>query len=432
MAAEVKELRKKERFGEIGKPGLEHWSGRINEEWIKELQYERKWRTLREMRENDPVVGAILFAVEMLIRSVSWPVIPASRSQEDLAAAEFLDSCRTDMSQSWEHTLSEILSFLWCGFSYHEIVYKRRLGDTADPTTRSQFNDGKIGWRKLPIRSQDTLDHWILDDNGGVRAYVQLPPPDYVLRTIPITKSLLFRTTSYKNNPEGRSLLRSAFRPWFFKKRIEEIEGIGIERDLAGLPVIYAPAAIMSSNAGDLDKQIFSELKNIVRNIRRDEQEGVIMPGDRDDKGHLLYELKLLSTGGQRQFDTQAVLLRYDRLIAITVLADFILLGHEKVGSFALSSDKTALFGVALGAFLDEITSVLNKYAIPRLFKANGWFLEKYPHFEHGDIETPDLKELGDYIGKLSGAGMELFPDDLLENRLRNFASLPSKTNQMK
>ena len=79
MAAEVKELRKKERFGEIGKPGLEHWSGRINEEWIKELQYERKWRTLREMRENDPVVGAILFAVEMLIRSVSWPVIPASR-----------------------------------------------------------------------------------------------------------------------------------------------------------------------------------------------------------------------------------------------------------------------------------------------------------------------------------------------------------------
>ena len=84
-----------------------------------------------------------------------------------------------DMSQTWEDTISEILSFLPFGWSYHEIVYKRRLGDTEDPTTRSRFNDGKIGVRKLPIRAQETLWEWKFDETGGIRGMIQLAPPTY-------------------------------------------------------------------------------------------------------------------------------------------------------------------------------------------------------------------------------------------------------------
>ena len=62
--------------------------------------------------------------------------------------------------------------------------------------------------------------------------------------TIPMSKALLFRTKSRKNNPEGRSILRNAYRSWYFKRRIQEIEGIGIERDLAGLPVMHGPEGL--------------------------------------------------------------------------------------------------------------------------------------------------------------------------------------------
>ena len=62
-------------------------------------------------------------------------------------------------------------------------------------------------------------------------------------------KCLLFRTQTHKNNPEGRSILRNAYRSWYFKKRIEEIEGVGIERDLAGIPIAYVDPAIMSAGA---------------------------------------------------------------------------------------------------------------------------------------------------------------------------------------
>lgn len=68
--------------------------------------------------------------------------------------------------------------------------------------------------------------------------------------------------------------------------------------------------------------------------------EGLVLPAG--------YEAELLSTGGTRQFDTNAIINRYDAKIAQTVMADFIMLGHEQTGSFALSEDKTELFAVAL------------------------------------------------------------------------------------
>ena len=82
-----------------------------------------------------------------------------------------------------------------------------------------------------------------------------MPPPSYNLYTIPIDKALLFRTKSRKDNPEGRSILRNAYRSWYFKRRIQEVEGIGIERDLAGLPVMYAPADLDIWNPDDEQTQ---------------------------------------------------------------------------------------------------------------------------------------------------------------------------------
>lgn len=378
------------------------------------------------MRDNDPIVGSVLFAIEMLIRKVKWRVQPYSDEERDIEKSDFVKSCMDDMSHTWNNTITEILSMLVFGWSYHEIVYKRRLGRNDDPAKRSKFNDGLIGWRKLAIRSQETLYKWEFDEGGGIKAMIQQPPPKYRMRRIPIEKALLFRTTSRKNNPEGRSVLRNAYRPWFFKKNIQEIEGIGIERDLAGLPVAWIPPELLDDNASKEEKQVLQEIKNIVKNIRRDEQEGVVFPLAYDEDNNKMYDLELLSSGGQRQFDTDKIIARYDQRIAMTVLADFILLGHERVGSNALSEDKTDLFSTAISAWLDNITQVFNRYAIPRLFKVNGFDMERLPKLTYGDIEEVDLETLSDYINTLSGAGMPLFPDSELESYLKEIANLPT------
>jgi len=416
-------------FMEIGSSGLHQFGGEIQQDFLRQLRGKQAYANYREMADNDPVVGAMLHAIEMLIRAVDWSVEPSDDADERaVAEAEFVSSCLTDMSTSWADTLAAILGFLVYGYSYHEIVYKRRQGYTKDARTRSKYSDGRVGWRKLPTRSQETIDRWDLDTNGGIRGAYQMDPnsPKKGVTFLPIEKCLLFRTTSKLNNPQGRSILRNAFIPWYYKRRIQEIEAIGIERDLAGLPVALVPPQLLSNAATAEERAALDAIKQIVRNVKRDEQEGIVFPLAYDpETGNPAYDLKLLSTGGRRQFDTDAIIGRYDQRIAMTVLADFLLLGHEAVGTQALSVSKVDLFVRSLDAFLSEIAEVFNNHAIPRLMRLNGVDEALSPTLTWSTPKSVDLGSIGSFITSLAQAGAPLFPDENLEGYLRGIAGLP-------
>lgn len=416
---------------EIGSTGLHIAGGTVYEEFLATLRGPRGRRAYREMADNDPVVGSILYAIEQVIVRLDWRVDPFKEKgadavkETDAEVAEFVESCFYDMSETWDNTLRSVLSMLTYGWSYHEIVYKRRQGpEQADAKKRSNHNDGRIGWRKWPIRAQDSLIRWTRDDDGGVQAMTQFDPSGTGMHTIPIDKALLFRTTQNKNNPEGRSLLRNAYRPYFFKKRIEEIEAIGIERDLAGLPVAFVPPEYLSSGASDAQRAVLAEIAQIVQNIKRNEQEGVIFPAAYDENGKLIFDLKLLSSGGSRQFDTDKVISRYDQRIAMSVLSDFILLGHERVGSFALGTAKMDLWSMAVDAIARNIAETINTHAIPRLLRLNGMDAGRAPSLNYSEVGHVDLAEIADYVSKLANSGI-LITDPNLEDHLRELAGLP-------
>ena len=408
---------------EIGRVGQRRYGGIFYEEFLSELRGRKGAEVFTEMSNNDETIGAILFAIEMLVRQASWSVEPGGSTAKDREAAEFVKSCMDDMQQTWIDTISEILSFLTYGWSFHEIVYKRRMGRTKDNRTSSKYDDGLIGWMKLPIRSQETLYQWEYDDQDNLIGMTQMPPPDFGLITIPMNKAMLFRTRSRKDNPEGRSILRTAYRSWYFKRRIQEIEGIGIERDLAGLPVITTPEGMDIWDKDDEDMNaIRTGLEAMVKNIRRDSTEGLVLPFG--------YTFELTSTGGSRQFDTNSSIARYDTKISQTVLADFIQLGHESVGSFALSSDKTNLFSMAICAFLDIICQTFNSQGIPALIDINGDHfagVTDYPRLTHGDIEDVDLATMATFIKDMTSIGV-IIPDESLEDYVRQLGKLPKRT----
>ncbi len=409
---------------EFGRIGQNRYGGNVFEEFLPALRGAKGVEVFREMSENDETVGAILFAIEMLIRQCDFTVEPASDSDVDKAAANFVYECMHDMESTWTDTLSEILSFLTYGWSYHEIVYKLRKGKTGSPETRSKYDDGLISWRKLPIRSQETLYRWeYKDDTDELSGMTQAPAPTFRHYTIPLEKALHFKTRSRKDNPEGRSILRNAYRSWYFKKRIQEIEGIGIERDLAGFPVLYTPEGLDIWNPDDPDAvRSLSVAESIVSSVRRDAREGIVLPGG--DSG---WKLELLSTGSRRQFDTNQIIDRYDHRIATTVLADFVMLGQKEVGSFALASSKTKIFSLAIGTYLDIICETFNNQGIPRLIDLNHMRfrgISDYPKMCHGDIEDADLSSVGTYIQQMAGIGV-LKPDPQLEEYVRRIAGLP-------
>jgi len=420
------EAENKQLYVELGRSGINRWGGVLSEEWLPELQGRRGLRVYREMSETDPIIGAILRAVKLLCCQVSWRVDAAGPDREDQQAADFLQSCLDDMSASWHDTLSDVLSFLIYGWSYHEIVYKRRMGDNRDPSKRSKFNDGKIGWRKLPIRAQDTLFDWQFDEEGGIQAMRQSAPPTYEVVAIPIDKALLFRTEPARGSPQGTSILRNAYRPWYYKKHMEAIEAVGVERDLAGLPIVWVPESVVRGDTA-ADTALRNQFLDLVTRIRRDQQEGIVMPLAYDASGNKRYKIQLLTTGGRRQFEINEVIQRYDARIAQSVLADFILLGTQRVGTYNLATSKTKLFSLAIQTYLDEIQEVMNSHAVPRLFRLNGMNTAKLPRLVHGDVEEVDLAELADFIQKLANAGAPLFPNENLENYLLRLANLPAE-----
>jgi hypothetical protein len=117
---------------------------------------------------------------------------------------------------------------------------------------------------------------------------------------------------------------------------------------------------------------------------------------------------------------------RYNNSKAMTLLADFIMLGHNnRYGSFALSSSKTTLFASAVGGWMRSVAAVFNRYAIPRLLELNGMDSEYPPVLDPGDIELPDLAELGTYVANLTRAGFKIFPNVPIEEKLLQNAGLP-------
>jgi hypothetical protein len=413
-------------YDEIGRTGLRQWGGYVLEEWLAELQGRRGAEMYREMSDQDPIIGAILFACEMLVRKVTWWVEPASNAQPDMQAQTFAQECLfEDLEHSWNETITEIMSMLPYGYHFSEVVYKRRTGESRDPRRNSKFTDGRIGIRKLATRAQDSLLHWKFDEYDDVTAMVQSPPPTYAVYTIPMEKALLFRTKVHKNNPEGRSILRNSVRPYYFLKNIQNLEGIGIERDLAGLPVLTPPDGIDIWNTTDQSMvQLLQQAQAFVSQVRRDEMEGVVKPAG--------WEFELLQGAGKRQIDVGATITRYEQRIATSVLADMVMLGQDKVGSYALAGAKKDLFAAALEAFLDQIASVFNTYCIPRLFKLNGFQgLTDWPKLCHGDVQEISLEEISALLTAMSGAGAPLFAgdaEDKLQNALLERAGLPSVT----
>lgn len=412
-------------LAEYGIGGYDFSGDFVRSDFLPQLQWPQAGQIYEEMSKNDPTIGAILFMAKQLVRRCRWSVKPGGDTPQDREAAEFLTSCMNDMDQSWNEFVADALSMMTYGWSFHEVVYKVRGGDSKDVRCKSLHCDGKIGWRKLASRSQRTCYGWeICQETGKIIALKQQAAPDYRMRIIPVEKAIHLKVEDNYGDPYGKSMLRNTYRPWFFKKRIEEIEGIGIERDLAGLPVLIPPANV---DIWDAQDQRMVALKrnaeNLVKSIRRDQSEGVVIPNG--------WELKLLSTGSQRQFDTNQILNRYDQRIAITFLADIVMLGADKVGSFALADVKKSLLSAALETLLDSIADGINRQEVPRLMKLNGYQLENLPQLIPDDVETPDIEQLATLLKSMNEVGMDT-RDPAIEEFVRRIASLPATAEEVK
>lgn len=381
---------------EIGATGLAQFSGRIQEDFLRELRGLEGYRKFNEMRLNSPVVGSLLLAVRMPILAMDWTF---SSDTEGDPRLEICNASLENMSYSILDHITESLSFLWAGYCPFEIVYERG-------------ENGWMLWRKFAPRGQDTVTRWQFSEDGGLEGFYQRV--NYTGEVfIPMEKTLLYRINVERNNPEGRSMLRAAWTSYYYAKYISQSEAIGLERGMDGFPVITLPEG--ASVDPDDSNSDAAKAAEFVRNIRNDEQAGMVLPFG--------WELELLAPGAQSRLDADKVIRRYESRILMSALAQFLNLGQEGIGSLSLSRDQTDFFAMALNATADVISETITKYALPRLMKLNGYDAEGLS-LTHSPATQEDIVQIGTVLSQL-GQYLDLTAEDQVW--LRQILKMPER-----
>jgi hypothetical protein len=413
----AKKLSETEATQILGIAGDNTHNGQIRaDEFLPELRGKKAIRKYREMRDNDSTIGAVMYATEQVLRDVDIKVMPANDTPAAKREAEFVESIFKDMDHTLDDHISEALSSLTFGFAWFEVVYKRRNGpNNRSDKSRSRYNDGRIGVRKIASRAPWTISKFDVDQKTGDVLGIHQEGSGYGnTNYIPSRKSLYYRTTSINNDPAGRSILRNAYTSYEYLNNLQNIEAIAVERELAGIPVARIPAEYLSPDATAGQTGFVANLQQILRDVKFNEQGYIVLPSDTypDKDGsptnQRLVDVELMSSNGTRNIDIDPIVRRYQHDIARSVLSEFLMLGGGNTGSYALSKSKTDLFLRALESYIQAIVDVLNKQLVERLWELNGLNYDLMPTIIAGDVAPHDLREIAAFLRNLNGANIDV------------------------
>ena len=386
---------------ELGQTGTTIFGGFITgEDYVTELTGLSAVDTYNKMRRSDGVVKAALLACELPIRAARWYVEPASDEKADKDVAEFVSQSLFErMTITWDDFLRQALLMLPFGYSVFEKVFQ------------SVEFEGKemIGWRKFAPRLQSTILKWETE-SGKDGVTQQLPTGGTV--SIPIEKLLTFTHRKEGDNWVGISILRNAYRSWYFKEHIEKINAIAFERQGLGIPSITLPKGYTAQ-----DRAL---AETLLKNIRANEQGYMILPDG------WVFEFK--DVKGNSVKDPNETIKRYNREILGSVLAQFLDLGSSATGSRALSADHSAIFHNNLTAIARQVADGINKYAVKQLVDLN-YTVKEYPKLKFSKIGVVPFEKIAKALGTLVQQKI-INPDPVLEDDIRILLGLPEKPKE--
>jgi hypothetical protein len=415
------------KLSESGYLGLNVFNGVSNDELKRELNFPNSVNTYKQMSYHGTINSALTL-YENLIGKVDWSFKPIKdASAEELRQAQIINEMMQDLTdQTWSEFISEALSANMYGFSVHEKVYRRRLKSNG-----SKYDDGVIGWKKLPIRNQETIEKFIFSEDGnevkGVKQNLSSISDvynRYSSRTnneviLPRSKIMLFRAGKHKGDPFGKSMLRDAYLAWRFLSVIEEIEANGVAKDLAGLPVLKLPPQYLSSEASPDQKAIRAYYENVMRNLQLNQQSALILPQAHDpDTKQPLFELELLSLNGSKAMDTSKIKEYYKNLILTSLFADILVLGQSGGGSNALGQVKNSLSATAAEAMLRKIRDTINDDLIKQTYELNGWDTSRMGQIDFDNLESEDLESFSKAVQRFASTSV-IEVDRAVLNRVR-------------
>src|SRR5262245_4576784 len=395
-------------LGELGYTSMSPWTAWTRQELNPKLRDKQGIRQYYDMKRNDGTIRGSLRLVKTPSLAANWFMVPASDSTIDKNIAKFVEENLFDeLNVDWTTLLQDILLMYDYGYMPFEKVY------TIDPKT------GKAKLKKLmPLHPLD-IQEWVYDDHGGPAGVVMEPFVPYgsqfggdsivdqfpggMFSTGPfisIRKLAIFSFEAEAGDLSGISILRSAYKHWYYKDTLYKIDAIAKERHGIGIPIIVLPPGY-----GDDDKKKADELG---RNLRTNDRAHIVIPAN--------WQVMFAELKGQPVSAIESIN-HHDMQILANVLGQF-------VGDASAKDQIIDVFYKSVRYMADMVANIFNKHIIRQLvdlnFKNGG-----YPKLNARRIgEWDDLRTLSFAVRNFVGAGL-ITPDDTLEAQLREESDLP-------
>lgn len=362
-------------------------------EHVPELRGRAGIRTFYDMSRNDGAVRAGLRIIKTPIQGADWYIEPASESVLDQNIAKFVEKCLfEDQETLWERFIEDCLRSIDYGFFSFEKVWQWDLAA------------GKIKIKSLtPIHPLD-VQGWNYAPNGELVGLTMEPlnGQDFTKKIeIPYSKLLNIVFEMEGGDLRGTSILRSAYKHWYYKDILYKIDAIQKERHAVGVPVIKLPMGFTAE-----DRTLANELG---RNLRSNERAYITAPEN--------WEIYFAKLEGQ-PVDPIPSIEHHDQKIYEGILAAF-------MGSKVISPESMDTFYKSTRYVAKVIAACINRWVIKDLVDIN--FLRKggYPKLKVRRMgEWEDLRTMTFALRNLVGAKV-IIPDDELENWARNQMDLP-------
>jgi hypothetical protein len=415
---------------ELGYASPSPWTSWTREERVPELRDKIGLRTFYDMKRADGTIRGALRLLKTPIQAARWFVEPYDDSALNKSISDFVEeNLFCYLSTPWSQIVEDALLMCDYGYMAFEKVWIEP-GSDAD-----KVKDGKLRLGKLAARHPMDIREWLWDENGGPDAFVmenisiqgtgntfsqpaltsfnipnaavtnhinQNYNPTFDPRAvmIPITKAIIFTLEKEAGDLRGVSILRSAYKHYYYKDTMYKIDAIQKERHGIGVPIIKMPLGF-----SDTDKAL---AENLGRNLRTNERAHIVVP--------MNWEVAFAKLEGQ-PVDCMKSIEHHDMKIKSNILAPF-------MDESNVNPDSLDVYYKATRYIANTLCDTINKYLIPQLVGMN-FARGKNPCLRVRRIgEEEALRTLSFAFRNFVGAGA-IRPDDPLEKFLRSELDLP-------
>ena len=402
------------KLGEMGNLGLSIFQGVSTSDLKRELNWPASINTFKQMNAHGTINSAMTL-FDNIIGKAQWSITPPKdATEEEKKQCEILGTMMHDMEGTWSEFIRDVLSMNIFGFSVHEKVYRKRYTSNG-----SLYNDGLIGWKKLPIRAQETIEKFIFSTDGndilGVKQNLSGVTDNYNRFSnridnevvLPRSKVMLFRAGKHRGDPFGKSPLREAYLAWRFLTALEDLEATSIAKDVSGLPVLSIPPQYLSEDASPSQKAIRQYYESSMRNLQMNQQSAMILPlAYCEVSKQPLFKLELLSMDGKKAFDISKVKEYYKNSIVTSLFSETTSMGQTQVGSFALGSLKNTMTGMAAESMIKSIRDVIQRDLIEQTYTLNNWPTDRMGTLDYDNLDSTDVEGISKAFQRYASTGL--------------------------